>query len=559
MICAIGAALVWFVFGTKSEPAINRQPMQVPNQIAESRSFQAATPSYQVTASYQPATPNYQAATASYPTATPSYPATPSYQPNPMPVRQAYPASNVGAEIQQPYKGRSIELPKQASQAFRSNSPGYQPNPYVQRQAVRTFQSTSPIYQSNPVTQRRPFAETNQGYPTAQVNYEAMESPRGQRSYAGNQEFESDFRLEFADEIEPRVRTASYESGVPQPNFSPARINEARSANWSEIEMAPAAASSNSSHLQQRTVLKRQRATPQVENRALEHVRYGQSLTRRRSYYAAREEFVRALLLVSSSYNRVANSTVYPERLAQALTAIDEADDFQFGQRDANYQQKILSHTSGLLSPQDIATIPPMNAVGLYSSFAQSQIEQAIGYSTAGSEALHALGKLESIAPEANRSGSTSQNRTLVFFRAAVNVNPSNSVCANDLGVLLFDMGQLQEAENALKVSIGSSPSQMAWNNLAAVHGQRAASTPPGKERDHQLWLSSVAAKEAQEFVNNPQNIRFVDSEWATASEFQENAAFPDTVMENVSGGIGNNPAQGPGAASLMQKVKGWF
>lgn len=557
MIFALGAVLVWFVFGIKSDRSIKRQPLEIANRVTQSQSFQATGPNY---------------------------------QPSPMAIRQTYPAPNYRAEPRHPYASQTTQPQSQVSQAFRSTSQGFQPNSiapqrqvapasYSQqaeysyqrqpeatppRQTARSFQSTSPVYQSNQPPQRQSFAQTNQRpYPTTastapvarQADYvtETIEPPRGHRSLARSQDFESDFRVELSGANEPGVRTTSYESRVAQPNRTPARINEARKANWSEIEMAPTAAPSNSNRVQQRPVLKRQRANPQVENRALEHVRYGQSLTRRRSYYAAREEFVRALLLVSSSYNREVNSAIYPERLALALTAIDEAGDFQLGN-----QQKLLSHTSGLIAPQDIATVPPMNAVGLYSSFAQSQIEQAIGYSAAGSEALHALGKLESIAPESTGNGRTRQTRTLVFFRAAVNVNPSNSVCANDLGVLLFDMGRLQDAENALKMSVGSSPSQMAWNNLAAVHGQRAASSPPGKERDHQLWLSSVATKEAQAFVGNSQNIRSANGEWATATEFRDNAAFPDTVMENVSGGIENISAQ-PAAASLMQKVKGWF
>ena len=131
---------------------------------------------------------------------------------------------------------------------------------------------------------------------------------------------------------------------------------------------------------------------------AREQIQYGQSLARRRAYFAAREEFIRALLLVASSYNSESNSTAHPERLAQGLIAIDELGDFENASGSLT-QQKILTHKSRLIAPQDLATVSSMQALGLYGNFAQSQIQQAIGSSAAGSEALHALGKLESMVP----------------------------------------------------------------------------------------------------------------------------------------------------------------
>jgi len=169
---------------------------------------------------------------------------------------------------------------------------------------------------------------------------------------------------------------------------------------------------------------------------------------------------------------------------------------------------------------------------------------------------------LESIVPETNgQQARTSQAKALVFFRSAININPANAVCANDLGVLLFNMGRLQEAENALKASLGSSQSQLVWNNLALVHRQRAATAISAEQRNQQLWLADVATKEAQEYVIDPQNNRIADSQWATASEFQNNAAFPDTVVQHASDPLSENaPSQGTNKpASIMQKVKGWF
>lgn len=363
------------------------------------------------------------------------------------------------------------------------------------------------------------------------------------------------------------VRHSDFESSNLDASSSGVRIDkQVRKANWAEIEMAPTVEPSIGFSPLQQPVLSPRRASPQVEARALEQIRYGQSLTRRRAFYAAREEFIRALLLIASSYNAESNSSTHPERLAQALIAIDEAGDFATfssgNNRSTLLQQKIFSHKSRLLAPQDIATITPARAINIYSNFAQSQIEQAIGFSAAGSEALHALGKLESIVPEANANqGGTSQIKTLVFYRAAININPSNTVCANDLGVLLYDMGRLQESESALKASLSSTPSQLGWNNLASIHRQRAASAASTDQRNYQLWLADAAAQQAQKFASNPGIDRLSSNQWATASEFQNNAAFPNVVVQNALSRTAENTSSQAAskAATLKQKLKDWF
>ena len=197
----------------------------------------------------------------------------------------------------------------------------------------------------------------------------------------------------------------------------------------------------------QQSTLERLRVSPQIEKRVAEHIQYGESLTRRQSFLAAREEFTAALLLIAGSHKAGADPQAFSNRLAQGLTAIDEANDFAALKRGGSVvalTQKIMSHKTRLISPQEVEAINPTKALDLYCGFAQSQIEKAIGYSIGGSQALHALGKLESLSPSSDaRTNWTSQARALVFFRSAMSVDPNNAVCSNDLGVLLYDLGRL--------------------------------------------------------------------------------------------------------------------
>ena len=349
---------------------------------------------------------------------------------------------------------------------------------------------------------------------------------------------------------------------VSDPESSPARIDRrVRKANWAEIEAKPSIDRTTKFQPLQQETLPPRRVNPQVESAAREQIQYGQSLARRRAYFAAREEFIRALLLIASSYNTEANSTAHPERLAQGLVAIDELGDLTRANGSA-LQQKILSHQSQLIAPQDLATTSPMQAAAVYSNFAQSQIMQAIGSSAAGSEALHALGKLEAMVPKADRN----QIKTLVFYRAAVQINPSNAVCANDLGVLLFNMGRLEESEKTLIAALKLTQSQLGWNNLAFVHRQRAANASSNEERTHQLALANLAAQQAEKFAVHSRNSQsssdgLNNSQWATPNEFQNNAAFPNTVIQHAeTRSVENAPKPGASKpATFKQKMKDWF
>ena len=314
----------------------------------------------------------------------------------------------------------------------------------------------------------------------------------------------------------------------------------------------------------QQPVLPRLRVNPQVEARAREHIDYGESLARRNSYMAAREEFALALLMIARSHKAQSGPSAYSNRLAQGLTALDEAEDLiglnNERSQDSVFQQKVRSHKTRLISPDDIGNISATRALDYYFGYAQSQIEQAIGHSAAGSAALHALGKIESRNSENNRRGDwTGQARSLVFFRAAMNCNPANAVCSNDLGVMLHNMGRLKEAEHAFKASLNSSPTRLGWANLAAVHSQLAVSAQVADERDRQMHLARTAAMQAERYGSGAGN-GIAGEQWATTNEFHNNAAFPSVTTQPVpeSRQQISNLRKVSTAETLRQKINGW-
>jgi predicted Zn-dependent protease len=270
--------------------------------------------------------------------------------------------------------------------------------------------------------------------------------------------------------------------------------------------------------------------------------------------------------MIANSHGNESANDAYTVRLVKGLAAMDEINDFASMRnrngRDPQFQQAVYSHSTQILNGADLNLLSPRKAIDLYCGFSQSQIEQAIGFSTAGSKALHALGKLELKTPgTAPQQAATSQTRALVFFRSSLSVNPNNALCANDLGVLLFNMGRLREAEEALKRSVESAQSREVWQNLAAVHGQQAASATTVDQRNGRLRMVQLAEREAQKFQNDPRQRGLADTEWATTNDFQNNAAFPDTVAHrNSTGDAATSQPEGARvkAVSFLQKVTGW-
>ncbi len=369
----------------------------------------------------------------------------------------------------------------------------------------------------------------------------------------------------------PAVQRASYESKIAGSATS-VLVNEPMLSGPATAMGAEAQSAELPGHIaptnramgmsMQQPALQKLRVVPQVEVRAREHIGYGESLARRNSYMAAREEFTLALLLIARSHKAQSDPDAYSNSLAQGLTALDEAADFVGPSQPGVMQQKVLSHRTKLISPNDIGNISRTKALDLYCGFAQSKIELAIGYSAAGSAALHTLGKIETRSSVDNRRGDwTGQARALVFFRAAMSCNPANAVCANDLGVLLHDMGRLKEAEQVLKVAITSSPTRSAWANLSAVHSQLAMNAQVVEERDRQTHLAKLAAMRAEQSGNSVANNGGVGEQWATMNEFHNNAAFPNITTQRApqSRPQTSNQRDVSPAKALLKKVKGWY
>ena len=188
--------------------------------------------------------------------------------------------------------------------------------------------------------------------------------------------------------------------------------------------------------------------------------------------FAAKDELVQAIELVAQSRDAAQGTSWHAKALLAGLTALKEADDFSpVGGHDQGLGVSEIAggHRTTIL--QTAGDISPVVARQYYLGYAQQQLALAVAGQPAASQALYLLGKVQmALAGPASETQSLAGPRAMVYYQAALAVDPQNYQAANELGVLLARQGQLAEAKRALLHSVTIQSHAEGWHNLAAVH-----------------------------------------------------------------------------------------
>ncbi len=226
------------------------------------------------------------------------------------------------------------------------------------------------------------------------------------------------------------------------------------------------------------------RALAAVETRATTAVQHAFALAERGAVYSARAEMMQVLRSVAEARDVALGGKRHTESLAAALRALEEADDFQpqSARLEASLHLKtlVIGHRTPVLQDADLDSLTAIAAMQQYYSFARVQFAAAAGDCRAASLALFGLGKLHT-------PGAQGSARAMVYYEAALAIDPQNHLAANELGVLLAGCEQWIDAKRVLQQSVQSCPLPQTWHNLAAVH-----------ERLGENDLASLARNELQ-------------------------------------------------------------
>ncbi len=247
-------------------------------------------------------------------------------------------------------------------------------------------------------------------------------------------------------------------------------------------------------------------------------VQMGFELVQRRANYSARARFVEALRIVARSLDEQSFSTRHSASLQRALTAYKEAEDFfpSATRPDENVNLHVIvgGHDTPIMNDANAADLSPRRCVREYLAFAEQEFVKALGNEQFASQALYGLGRLES-AIETTTTGSSDvrATRSLTLHQSALKISQDNYAAANELGVLLAQYGQFDNAVAALQHCVKISPQATAWKNLSQVYRRM------GRDEDAQ-----VAAMNAQKTLAAAPRAPFVATrprvEWVDANQF---------------------------------------
>jgi len=248
----------------------------------------------------------------------------------------------------------------------------------------------------------------------------------------------------------------------------------------------------------------------------------GFAMAQRGMVFAGQEELIKSLQLLAQALDVQDGSGSHAAALSRGLDALREARDFATAPTalgtSANVAEVAATHRTALLrSAATSLEVPPVAAQQQYLAFAQSQLAVAGGNQPVASQTLYRLGRLQgALAAHNDDPQALHAPQAMVFHQAALSVEGTNYLAANELGVLLARYGQLEDARRLLLHSVSQHPQVETWQNLAAVHrrlGEGDLARRADAERD--LLAKQTGSAEARKVGDL---VRWVDPPTFAAS-----------------------------------------
>ena len=203
------------------------------------------------------------------------------------------------------------------------------------------------------------------------------------------------------------------------------------------------------------------------------------SLLKRGAVLSAREEASQGLLRLYRTMDLHRGNLFSEAAFERAITALREEADFQkiVGSRQGSGVQSIVdTHSTEALKGRPLETTSPELAAMHYRWFARYQLVAASDGHPWAADLLYAYGKtLEKDADLNSARSNTFRSQAVVCYQAALQISPTQSEIANQLGFALIHLDRMEDAYTALAASIQHKPNANAWNNLAEIYRRRGS------------------------------------------------------------------------------------
>lgn len=287
----------------------------------------------------------------------------------------------------------------------------------------------------------------------------------------------------------------------------------------------------------------------QIAHQAVHHIEYGKSLSRRGSFYSAQQEFYAALRIIAISNDTQTSTNHYSQALAEAVVAMKEARDFVGAELESeaflNVASTVETHQSNIIKPTDLDQTSPRQAVQQYFLFAQNRLDQAGGRNVVSAEAFCCLGKLHTSMRQSESSPQAMDvAKAIAFHRAALLSDPDNSKSANELGVLMAKIGQLDSAIALFQQSLVKNQTPQTWRNLAKAHQQKG-----------EFELAKAAEDQYQTLMQAPLGRKQSSIRWVNRGLFNQNQASQfNQTNPTPNAAVNKNTNNQPAAVSADQR-----
>jgi hypothetical protein len=209
---------------------------------------------------------------------------------------------------------------------------------------------------------------------------------------------------------------------------------------------------------------------PHIERR----LSYAFDLAQRGATFSANAEFREVINLCALELDARTGGTSRREALHQAWVALDEAEEFNTGRLELSSADEIrqiaAGHKTPVLKGAAARAADSIQAVQAYYAFAEERFTYA-GRGLPGASLAH-YGLARTLVVPGTQVAQAA-GKSALLQRVAVAIAPQNALARNELGVLLAEHGQLDEAERLFRQSLATSETPETWRNLAVVHARK--------------------------------------------------------------------------------------
>lgn len=200
---------------------------------------------------------------------------------------------------------------------------------------------------------------------------------------------------------------------------------------------------------------------------------YAFDLAQRGATYTADTEFRSVLGLCALELDAREGGVSHREAMRQGWIAIDEADQFSGNQVDwrdaADVRTVAIGHVTPVLRGAQ-TPVDSIEAVQAYYAYAENRLAYACHGVPGATLAYYGLARTILVPGTAV---SHAAGKAALLHRVALIVAPQNVLSANELGVLLAQHGQLDDAQSIFQQCVAIEASPETWRNLSVVYARQ--------------------------------------------------------------------------------------